>query len=389
MPADGALPAAAVEGTAARPFQVYLHVPFCRVRCGYCDFNTYVSELAGLSAADYLIAAHREIDLAARVLPAGMVVSTVFIGGGTPTLLTPAQLGGLIAHLSGVWTLAGEAEVTVEANPETVDPQVLSSLLDAGCTRLSLGMQSAVPHVLATLDRVHTPGRALDAVRWAHAAGFGSVSVDLISGTPGESLDDWRCSLDAALSVAPQHVSAYSLIVEPGTALARRVKRGEVPPPDDDDLAEKYLLTEATLVAAGMANYEVSNWSLPGHESRHNLGYWRSADWWGIGPGAHSHVGGVRWWNVLQPRAYAAALAEGRSPGAGRERLTNLERRMERVLLELRLAEGLPLSVLTPTERDRVPGVLSAGLATIDGGRLVLTLPGRLLADAVIRDLLD
>ncbi len=389
VPADGMLPSDALGGVGDHPFEVYLHVPFCRARCGYCDFNTYVAELAGLSTSDYLSAAEREIDLAGSVMPPGTVISTVFIGGGTPTLLTPAQLARLIAHLRDAWTLADDPEITVEANPETLDERILTALLEAGCTRLSLGMQSAVPHVLATLDRVHTPGRALDAVRWAHAAGFESVSVDLISGTPGESLDDWRRSLDAALSEGPEHLSAYSLIVEPGTALARRIRRGELPSPDDDDLAEKYVITEDTLVAAGMANYEVSNWSLPGHESRHNLGYWRGANWWGFGPGAHSHVNGVRWWNVLHPRAYAAALAEGRSPGAGRELLTAEQRRVERVLLELRLAEGLPLSVLTPTERGRVPGVIAAGLAIVRGDRLVLTLPGRLLADGVIRDLLD
>jgi coproporphyrinogen III oxidase-like Fe-S oxidoreductase len=224
----------------------------------------------------------------------------------------------------------------------------------------------------------------------ARAAGFPQISLDLIYGTPGESAADWASSLDAALAAEPDHVSAYALIVEPGTRLAARVRRGELPMPDEDDLADKYLAAETRLSAAGHSAYEVSNWAVrPDARCRHNLAYWRGDHWWGVGPGAHSHVGGVRWWNVKHPSAYADRLAANRSPAYGREQLTADERRTERVLLELRLADGLPLDVLTPTEARRVPSVVARGLAEAVDDRLTLTLRGRLLADGVVRDLLD
>jgi putative oxygen-independent coproporphyrinogen III oxidase len=404
VPSDGSLPAEALAelGEGAHGLSFYLHVPFCSSRCGYCDFNTYTpSELGGLSMADYLSAAHDEIDLAARVLPANRPpLQTVFIGGGTPSLLTGHQYDELLRHLRDVFGLADRCEITSEANPESTSPALLEAMLEAGVNRLSLGMQSARPHVLQLLDRVHTPGRALEVVAHARAAGFDDISLDLIMGTPGESLDDWRASLEAALGAGVDHLSAYSLIVEPGTRFARQVEQGNLPLPDEDDLADKYLLTEHLLTGAGFENYEVSNWARPRagrlHRSEHNLAYWRGDHWWGIGPGAHSHVGGVRWWNVKHPRTYAKALDEGRSPGAGREVLTPDERRTERVLLELRIADGLPLSVLTAAERERVADPVARGLAIVRPGaqsagedRLVLTLQGRLLADAVIRDLLD
>jgi len=286
--------------------------------------------------------------------------------------------------------LAADAEVTCEANPETITPAVLDGLLAAGVTRLSLGMQSSVPHVLAVLDRRHTPGQALGVVTAAHAAGFADVSLDLIFGAPTESLDDWRASLEAALSVEPEHVSAYALILEEGTPLARRVARGELPPPSEDDQADKYLLAEEMLGAAGLANYEISNWARPGHECRHNLLYWHGDTWWGLGPGAHSHVGGTRWWNHAQVGRWGQALDSGAWPLAGREDLDDATRHEERVLLELRLAEGLPDDVLTPTERARVPALVEAGLLREGApGRWTLTLRGRLLADKVTRDLLD
>lgn len=373
------------------PLSIYLHVPFCATRCGYCDFNTYTAnELQGTGTGDYLTAAHDEIDLAAKVLADAPPASTVFVGGGTPTLLSGAELGGLLAHVRDVIGMAPDAEVTTEANPETVTPQLLDDLLAAGFTRMSFGMQSATPAVLQLLDRVHTPGRAVELARMAHAAGFRDVSLDLIYGTPGESLDDWRGSLEAALLAEPEHVSAYALIIEEGTRLARRIERGEVPMTDDDDLADKYLLTEEVLVGAGFEAYEVSNWSRgPEHRARHNMAYWLGHNWWGIGPGAHSHVGGTRWWNVKHPRTYAAALADGKSPGAGREVVDADDRRVERVLLELRLSDGLPWSVLTDSELRRVPDLVERGLAKITHDALVLTLQGRLLADAVVRELLD
>ncbi|GAA2182668.1 radical SAM family heme chaperone HemW [Brooklawnia cerclae] len=392
VPADGTLPASALVQVARRPLGFYVHVPFCRVRCGYCDFNTYVLDQAGTRGpGDWLTAAHAEIDLASRVLgEQAPPVSTVFFGGGTPTLMSPAQLGGLVSHIAERFGLADGAEVTTEANPETVGPAELEGLLAVGISRLSLGMQSAVPHVLATLDRVHTPGRALEVVAEARSAGFRSVSLDLIYGTPGESLDDWRASLEAAVSSGVEHVSAYALGIEPGTAMGRRVARGELAPTDDDVQADMYLEAERVLTSAGFANYEVSNWATgPEHQARHNLGYWLGHHWWGVGPGAHSHVGGVRWWNVKLPAQYTAALSAGRSPGQAREVLDDESRRVERVLLELRLADGLPLDVLTARERARLDGFGARGLVTVASGRVRLTLQGRLLADAVVRDLLD
>jgi putative oxygen-independent coproporphyrinogen III oxidase len=395
-PADGTLPASALATVGQQPLSVYLHVPFCRTRCGYCDFNTYTaSELGaepGASQAGYAAAAIAELDLAARVLgPSAPPVSTVFVGGGTPTLLPPDDLGAMLRAVDDRFGLTPDAEVTTESNPESVDAADLAALRAAGFTRISFGMQSAVPHVLATLDRVHSPGRPQQAVAEARAAGFASVSLDLIYGTPGESLADWGTSLDAALAAEPDHVSAYALIVEEGTRLASQIRRGRLPMTDDDDLADKYLLAEERLTAAGYAAYEVSNWSRgPEHRCRHNLAYWRGHDWWGAGPGAHSHVGGVRWWNVKHPAAYAARLAAGSSPAHARELLDADDRRVERVLLELRLADGLDLAVLTPTERRRVPDLVARGLAQVSPAEtLALTLEGRLLADGVVRDLLD
>ncbi|MDO4784203.1 MAG: radical SAM family heme chaperone HemW [Propionibacteriaceae bacterium] len=390
VPDDGRLPAEALAELGRVPFGVYVHVPFCRTRCGYCDFNTYTaSELPGVRYSDYLDAALAEIGLARRVLGGAPGAATLFFGGGTPTLLPPAQLGRLVAAVGEGLGLEPGAEVTTEANPETLDEAVLEALLEAGITRISIGMQSAVGHVLAVLERAHTPGRAVAMARAARRAGFGRVSLDLIYGAPGESADDWQRSLDAVVEAGVDHVSAYSLIVEPGTRMARRVRRGELPMPDEDELADKYLQAEETLTRAGFSNYETSNWALTkASRSRHNLAYWRGFHWWGIGPGAHSHVGGVRWWNRKHPRAYAEALAGGRTPAQGREVLTREERRLERVLLELRLAEGLPIGVLTEAERERIPGLIADGLGVLAGERLVLTLRGRLLADGVVASLL-
>ncbi|MBB1510120.1 radical SAM family heme chaperone HemW [Tessaracoccus sp. MC1756] len=387
-PADGSLPESALASTA--PLSLYIHVPFCRTRCGYCDFNTYTaSELGDLSPDTYLGAAHAELALAERILGDSRPVQTVFFGGGTPTMLPAEALTGLLRAIDDRFGLAPDAEVTTEANPDTLSPAYLETLRAGGFTRLSLGFQSVVPHVLRVLERTHTPRRGLDAAHWARDAGFDHISLDLIYGTPGESMDDWRASLDAVTATPVDHVSAYSLIVEEGTRLAMQVRRGDIPMPDDDDLADKYLVADETLTALGLANYEVSNWARPGGECRHNLAYWRGADWWGIGPGAHSHVGGVRFWNRKHPRSYAASLTAGESPALARELLTDEDRRVERVLLELRLAGGLPLEVLRPTELARVPAVVAAHLATDDGARLRLTQAGRLLADGVIRDLLD
>lgn len=407
-PADGVLPPQASIGAEARGFSLYAHIPFCSVRCGYCDFNTYTAaELGGgASQADYAQTAVAEVRLAARALDASGVprrrLSTVFFGGGTPTLLPADDLAAILGAAVAEWGLEPGAEVTTEANPDSVTPESLAALREAGFTRVSFGMQSAVPHVLKVLDRTHTPSRVPEAVRWARDAGL-DVSLDLIYGTPGESMDDWRTSLDAALECEPDHVSAYALIVEEGTKLAAQIRRGQVPNVDDDDHAAKYELADAVLGEAGFHWYEVSNWARGAggaagdggpsrrFECRHNLAYWRGGDWWGLGPGAHSHVGGVRWWNVKHPRAYAARLAQGDSPAAGRETLDAATRLEERIILELRLADGLPVALLAPESRREVAGLIAEGL--VEGpaalrGTLVLTLAGRLLADAVVRRLM-
>ena len=399
-PADGALPPSAVEGAQDRAFGVYLHVPFCAVRCGYCDFNTYTAtELGGgASLAEYAATALAEVALADRVLRAAGVpprqVATVFIGGGTPTLLPVADLVRLLDGVRTTWGLAPGAEVTTEANPDSVTPDGLARLAAAGVTRVSFGMQSAVPHVLRTLERTHDPDRIPDVVRWARDAGL-RVSLDLIYGTPGESLDDWRRSLEAALATGVDHVSAYALVVEPGTRMAVQVRRGELTLPDEDDQATKYELADDLLTAAGLHWYEVSNWArTPADASRHNLGYWRGDDWWGIGPGAHSHVGGVRWWNVKHPRAYADRLGRGLSPAAGREVVDGGTAELERVMLGVRIAEGLLVDDLPVAARPAVAGLVADGLvdprAALGGDgprRVVLTRRGRLLADAVVRAL--
>ncbi|GGS41514.1 radical SAM family heme chaperone HemW [Actinokineospora fastidiosa] len=392
-PADGALPVSALTSAVTRSFGIYVHVPFCATRCGYCDFNTYTpGELGGsASPSSWLTAVGRELELAARVLPDAPRASTVFVGGGTPSLLGAAGLASVLDLVRSTVGLADGAEVTTEANPESTSPGFFADLRAAGYTRVSLGMQSAAPHVLKVLDRNHTPGRAVTAAREARAAGFEHVNLDLIYGTPGESAADLALSLDAVLAAGVDHVSAYALIVEDGTALARRVRRGELPMPDDDVLADRYEQVDAALTAAGLTWYEVSNWaSSPEARCHHNLLYWRGDNWWGVGPGAHSHVGGVRWWNVKHPARYAAALADGVSPAAARETLSPDDQRIERILLELRLADGLPAGVLDRSGRAEADQAALDGLldaAALAEGRCVLTDAGRLLADAVVRRL--
>ncbi len=392
VPADGTLPESASGGLGTRPFGIYVHVPFCTTRCGYCDFNTYTpAELGGqVSAATYPAQVIAEITLARKVL-GPVPVSTVFFGGGTPTLLPPAAFGAIVRAIDAEFGLRPGAEITTEANPESVGPAELSELRAQGITRVSFGMQSAVPGVLATLDRVHSPGRPGQCAAWARAAGFEHVSLDLIYGTPGESEPDWRHSLETAVAAAPDHVSAYALTVEPGTRLAARVRRGELPAPDDDVLADRYLVADDVLTAAGLGWYEISNWAAS-EPSRcaHNLLYWTGGDWWGIGPGAHSHVGGTRWWNVRHPAAYGARIAAGQSPGQAREVLTEQERQLERVMLGIRLAPGWPVAGLDPAGRENAAAVVAEGLASPAAyarGLIVLTRRGRLLADAVTRTL--
>jgi len=394
VPPDGSLPDQAYRAAADRTLSFYVHVPFCATRCGYCDFNTYTAGELGTAASpqSWLDAALAEIDLAAKVLGGHRTVSTVFFGGGTPSLVGAGPLTRILAAIDERFGLAADAEVSTEANPESTDPALLTDLRAAGFTRLSLGMQSTSRRVLTILDRTHTPGRALDVVTWARDAGFAHVNLDLIYGTPGETDDEFAASLRAVVSSGVDHVSAYSLIVEPGTRLARQVDRGMLPMPDDDVLADRYLLAEEFLTEAGFDWYEVSNWARAGAaRCRHNLAYWTGQDWWGIGPGAHSHVGGVRWWNVKHPAAYAQRLAAGVSPGQAREVLTGEQRTAEDVLLRLRLDSGVALDRLPVTGRATAADAARRGLldpAALAAGTARLTLDGRLLADGIALDLL-
>ena len=380
-PADGSLPDVALETLGRNGFGVYVHVPYCAHRCGYCDFNTYVDDTG--AAASYADAAIAEIRLAARVLTEPPPARTVFFGGGTPTLLPPEDLGRILGAIRDELGLEPGAEVTTEANPETLDPRVLETLRESGFNRVSLGMQSAVPHVLATLERRHVQGRPEQCVAWAREAGFDRVSLDLIYGTPGETDDDWRASLEAVLAADPGHVSAYALTVEPGTRLHASGARAE-----DDVAADRYEIADDLLGQAGYGWYEISNWARSeADRCRHNETYWRDGDWWGVGPGAHSHVGGVRWWNVRLPREHASALAEGRSPAQAREVLDDESRRVERVLLGVRLVEGHPVGDLDDAGRKEAAALADDGLldpAALAAGRLVLTRRGRLVADGVV-----
>lgn len=421
---DGALDPGLVEVEAQRPLSLYVHVPFCRVRCGYCDFNTYTVGFGpGAQVGDYAPSVLAEASLAARVMAESGLpereARTVFFGGGTPTMLDTAELAEILTGLRERIGIAPGAEVTLEANPDTVTCEGLVQLADAGFTRVSFGMQSAVPAILKTLDRTHTPERVPLVVQWAKEVGL-STSVDLIYGTPGESLSDWETSLRAALSYETDHISAYALVVEEGTKMGAQVARGELPTPDPDDEAAKYELADALLGEAGYAWYEISNFARAtdadlasgrpstfyAHASAHNLAYWRDWDWWGLGPGAHSHVGRMRWWNVKNPAAYAARLRDGRSPAYAGEILDEDTRELERVMLGVRTSEGIELAGLPGTRQaDEAGAALGAGSVSggrvaaliadglIDGaaalrGRAILTLRGRLLADYVTRELM-
>ena len=395
-PADGRLPESSLLALRGQPLGFYVHVPFCASRCGYCDFNTYTAEELGpgVSRGSYADTVLAEIRLARTVLPASAPpISTVFFGGGTPTLLPAEHLGVILKEIGNEFGLAPDAEVTTEANPESVTPSYLAKLRDSGFTRISLGMQSAIPHVLAVLDRQHRPQRAVAAVAEARAVGFEHVNLDLIYGTPGETDADWQASLDTAVAAGADHISAYALIVEDGTALARKVATGAIEAPDDDVLADRYLQADDALQAAGFGWYEVSNWATSAAaECRHNRIYWAGGNWWGSGPGAHSHIGGTRWWNVKHPTRYTAALDAGKSPAAGRETLSQRAQLTERLMLEVRMRDGLDLTSLPPAAIRHAEQCVTWGLverSPLAEDRLVLTQRGRLLADAVIRDLLD
>ncbi|MDO4887164.1 MAG: radical SAM family heme chaperone HemW [Actinomycetaceae bacterium] len=389
-PADGSLP----DGDVSGGLSAYVHIPFCQVRCGYCDFNTYTNLQIGLGASvgDFPESLAREMELSARVLtprpaPGQRLLRTVFFGGGTPTMLRPGQLVSVLRHLDEAFGLARDAEVTTEANPESVTAASLAELAAGGFTRVSFGMQSAVPRVLATLDRQHTPGQVERAVRWARSAGL-DVSLDLIYGAPGETMADWKASLECAVACQPDHISAYALTVEPGTKMGAQAARGQIRLPDADEQALKYEVADAALTKAGYGWYEISNWARPGHECRHNAAYWDNGNWWGYGPGAHSHINGTRFWNVKHPLAYAKRLADSTSPAAAREVLSWDERQREDIMLGIRMRQGI--AVPAGVGAAIVARLVGDGL--VDGrqalrGRLVLTLRGRLLADSVTRDL--
>ncbi len=401
-PSDGLLPQQASEAAAERSFHAYVHIPFCRVRCGYCDFNTYTAtELEGASQSDFAATLIREIELSSKILEeSGLpkrAMKSVFFGGGTPTQLPAADLIGILTRLIDAFGLDDGAEITTEANPDNVGVDYLTTLKAGGFTRISFGMQSAVPSVLKTLERTHNPEKLPLVVGAAKTAGL-ETSVDLIYGAPGETLEDWRVSLEAAIALEPDHISAYSLIVEDGTKLARQIKSGLLPEPDEDLQADKYELADGLLKSAGFDWYEVSNWArrseLLDNRSAHNISYWQSQDWWGYGPGAHSHIGGVRWWNVKHPSAYSGKLATDFSPAAGRETLDERTRLEERILLEIRLASGLSTDLaksVNPDAAKHIAGFIADGLvdaAEAIRGNLILTLKGRLLADSLVRKLL-
>lgn len=370
-------------------FGVYVHVPFCSSRCGYCDFNTYTpGELGGTASPEsYLDALEKELELAAAsgtTRPA----TTVFIGGGTPSMLGASGLTRVLSAVRNTIGIAPGAEVTTESNPETTSPEFFSALLESGYNRISLGMQSASSSVLRVLERKHTPGRAFDAAREAMNAGFLHVNLDMIYGTPTETDDDVRLTLERALDTGVDHISAYSLIVEDGTAMAQKVRKGQLPPPNEDVYADRYRLIDTALRAQGFDWYEVSNWAKPGGECQHNLGYWLDGDWWGAGPGAHSHIASRRFFNVKHPSTYAQHLADGQLPIKEEELLDSTERHEESVMLGLRLRQGLELSRFTEAERAVIEKYVGLKLLHIYDGRVASTLQGRLLIDGIIADIL-
>lgn len=368
------------------PRSLYVHVPFCASRCGYCDFNTYTAAELGsdVHRDTFHEVLQAEVRYATASMGAGEPIETIFFGGGTPTLIGASALISVLDEIRANFDVADDAEITTEANPDSIDQRMLEQLRSGGFTRMSFGMQSTAPHVLRTLERTHTPGMSVQAARWARAAGFEHVNLDVIYGTPGESDDDLRATLDAVLDADVDHVSAYALIVEDGTALGRRVARGELPAPDDDVCADRYELIDDALHNAGLQWYEISNWARPDGQCRHNLAYWHTHDWWGIGPGAHSHVRGNRWWNVKHPARYAELVRSGRAAADETEELTGEQQFTEAVMLKMRLNTGLPRSAC---DDGIVRELITQGLIC-DAETVVLTRRGRLLADAVIRALL-
>ena len=374
----------------------YIHIPYCVKRCGYCDFNTYTpSELkiaTGLSEVSnsYIDLLLLEIKQAKAQVGSASVPS-IFFGGGTPSLMEPFDIGRVITQIRQEFDLNSDAEITMECNPDTVSKENLAAFRQVGVNRVSFGMQSAVPHVLATLDRTHNPENLLQVTTWAKEVGFSEISVDLIYGTPGETLADWQKSIDAALALPITHISAYALIIEEGTKLAAQIKRGEVAPVDDDLAAEKYLLADKAFTAAGFQWYELSNWAKPDSLSKHNLAYWLGENWWGAGPGAHSHLNGKRFWNVKHPNLYKEKIQSNLSPIADSEVLEEIQIASEKLMLSLRLPNGVEKESLNQDQISELSDYVESGhldLLNWNQGRATLTLEGRLIADQILRQIL-
>ena len=380
------------------PLSFYVHIPYCVKRCGYCDFNTYTpselregGDIKSVSNG-YIDQLLKEIGMATKVTPPNSPVPTIFFGGGTPTLMDPADLGLVLMEISNEFGFAKDIEITIEANPDTVTKEKLAALRDVGMNRISFGMQSAAPHVLAVLDRTHNPENVIKATNWAREVGFDEVSVDLIYGAPTETIQDWQATLNAALELPITHISAYALIVEAGTKLANQVKRREVIIPDDDQTADKYMLADESLSKAGFDWYELSNWSKPGSQAKHNLAYWKNANWWGLGPGAHSHINGMRFWNVKHPTAYKERIENELAPVQDSETLTQEQKENERIMLEIRLREGIALDSLGQAQIDRLKNYLSSDhldATAWQADRVVLTLTGRLIADRIVQEIIS
>ena len=374
----------------------YVHIPYCVKRCGYCDFNTYTpAELQisdGLSqiSNSYIDLVIEEIQQA-KLAVGEATVPTIFFGGGTPSLMEAADIARVITKIKNSFTLSDDCEITLETNPDTVDKQKLAAFKSAGINRISIGMQSAVPHVLSTLDRTHNPQNLPQVTQWASEVGFKDISVDLIYGTPGESLADWQLSIDAALALPINHISAYALIVEDGTKLANAIKRGEIENVDDDLMAEKYLLADQAFTAAGFTWYELSNWSKSGGQSEHNIAYWMNKNWWGVGPGAHSHLNGLRWWNVKHPNLYKSKISGNESPKLDQEMLEPMQIESERLMLSIRLPSGISKDSLSSEQVKTLEPYLDSGALDLDkwgAGSVSLSLTGRLIADRIVREIL-
>lgn len=376
-----------------RTLGAYVHVPFCATRCGYCDFNTYTAQElqrdgTTVSTATYVDRVISEVTRQRITLGNNsQPLASVFFGGGTPTLLGSTELVRALTSLKKEFGLLADAEITTEVNPDSVNAHDLKILREGGFTRVSFGHQSSAPKVLQLLERTHTPGRTWEAVNWANEAGFEHISVDLIYGSPNETQAELELTLSEVIAADIDHVSAYSLIVEPGTKLAARVARGEVDAPSDDVAASRYELIDQQLSSAGFEWYEVSNWAKPGGECKHNLNYWHNQDWIGIGPGAHAHINGLRTWMIKHPAAWAAQVDQNKEPIDGSEVLSATEIANENIMLGLRLRDGIELATLSPAGIEQANEAVTQGLLYSDLftlGRVVLTPKGRLLADGLV-----